>query len=190
MKISGLLLLISAVVIAIAAGWIYQSQSKVGDTRTAIEIPVDIDYFLSKVNYRVMNDEGLLDYRLKTPYLQHFRGDDISKIDMPEIDIFRSEGDWKVVAQTAEMLHKTNTIKLIDDVKMEKQGKEITLFSADLMRFESDLDLVTSERRVRLISKNTQIDADKAVLDLDKNIYRFTNTRAIYNRAIDNNENS
>ena len=190
MKISSLFLLISAVVIAIAAGWIYQSQSKVSETRAEIEIPVDIDYFLSKVNYRVMNKEGVLDYHLKTPYLQHFRGDDISKIDMPEIDIFRRNDHWQMAAQTAEMHHKVNTLRLIDDVVMEKQGKEVMLFSAEIMQFESDLDLVTSERRVRLVSKNSQIDADKAVLDLDKNIYRFTNTRAIYNRTVYNNENS
>ena len=190
MKISSVFLSISAVVIAIAAGWIYQSQSKVSETRAEIEIPVDIDYYLSKVSYRVMNEEGMLDYHLRTPYLRHYRGDDISKIDKPEIDIFRKNEHWQVVAQTAEMLHKFNILKLIDNVVMEKQSEEVMLFSAEIMQFESDLDLVTSERRVRLVSKNSQIDADKAVLDLDKNIYRFTNTRAIYNQTIYNNENS
>ena len=185
MKISSLFLLISAVVIAIAAGWIYQSQSKVSETHAQIEIPVDIDYYLSEVQFRVMNEEGVLDYQLRTPYLQHFRGDDISKMDKPEIDIYRKNQHWQVVAQTAELHHRLNTLKLIDNVLMEKQGDDPMLFSAEIMHFESDLDLVTSEQRVRLVSKNSQIDADKAVFDLDKNIYRFTNTRAVYN-----NENS
>ena len=181
MKLSSLFLLISAVVIAIAAGWIYQSQSKMTESRAEIEIPVDIDYYLSKVNYRVMNEEGLLDYHLKTPYLQHYRGDDISKIDTPEIDIYRKNDHWQLNAKIAEMRHKQKTLLLIDDVVMEKQGDDAMVFSAEIMRFESNLDLVTSERNVRLISKNTQIDADKAVFDLDKNIYQFTNTRAVYN---------
>jgi len=181
MKLSSLFLLIFAVVGGIAAGWVYQSQVKVSDARAEVEIPVDIDYYLSKVSYRVMNEAGVLDYHLRTPYLQHFRGDDISKIDMPEIDIFRSRDHWQVVAQTAEMHHKINILRFIDDVIMEKQGEEAVSLSAELMQFETDLDLVTSERQVRMLSKNAQINADKAVLDLDKNIYRFTNTRGIYN---------
>lgn len=185
MKISSVFLLISAVAIAVAAGWIYQSQSKVSEIRAEIEIPVDIDYYLSTANFRIMNEEGILDYQLRTPYLQHFKGDDISKIDMPEIDIYRKNQHWQVVAQTAEMLHKLNTLKLIDDVLMERQGDDPIRFSAEIMHFESDLDLITSERRVRLVSKNSTIDADKAVFDLDKNIYRFSKTRAVYH-----NENS
>jgi len=181
MKISSVFLLITAIVIAVAAGWIYQSQSKISETRAELEIPVDIDYYLSKVNYRVMNEQGLLDYQLKTPYLQHYRGDDISKIDTPKIDIYRKNEHWQVSAQNAEMLHKINTLKLIDDVLMEKQSEEKMRLSAEVMHFESDLDRITGERNVRLISRNSQIDADKAVFDLDKNIYRLTNTRAFYN---------
>ena len=181
MKISSVFLLMSAIVIAVAAGWIYQSQSKVSETRVELEIPIDIDYYLSAVNYRVMNEQGLLDYRLKTPYLQHYRVDDISKIDTPVIDIFRKNQHWQVSAQSAEMLHKINTLKLVDDVLMEKQSEEKMLVRAEVMHFESDLDQITGERDVRLINRNSQINADKAVFDLDKNIYRLTNTRAFYN---------
>jgi len=180
MKTSRLYLLIPAMVIAIAAGWIYQSKVGVKEPRTKLEIPVDIDYYLAEAKFRVMNQEGQLDYQMKTPYLQHIRGDDISEIDTPEIDIYRKNEHWQVTAQSARMMHKMNTLTLIDDVLMAKQGDKPMLFSAEIMHFESDLDLVTSERKVRMVSDKSSINADHAVFDLDKNIYRFTNTQAIY----------
>ena len=151
MKFSSVIILLLTGVVAIAAGWIYQSQTSISVAKSELEIPVDIDYYLSKVTYRVMNDEGNLDYRLRSPYLQHYKSEDISRLDAPEIDIYRNNEHWRVQATTAEMRHQENTLSLINDVAMEKQG-----------------------------DKPVQIRADKAVFDLDNNVYLLTNTKSIY----------
>ncbi len=148
MKLSSIILVVAAGVIAIAVGWIYQSQNKSTDTRAKLEIPVDIDYYLSKVKYRVMAKSGDLDYELRSPYLQHFKREDISRMDKPEINIYRNGQQWQVEANTAEMKHKINTLELIENV--------------------------------RLKNMKSRINADRALFDLNKNIYSLTNTRAVY----------
>ncbi len=151
MKLSGIVFVIMAGIVAIAAGWIYQSQTSTSISKPELDIPVDIDYYLSEVAYRAMDKNGQLNYELKTPYLQHFKHEDISRMDKPEMAIYRDDDLWQVQANSAEMLHQQNKVKLIDQVLMEKKG-----------------------------DKPVKINADKAVFDLDNNIYLLTNTRTIY----------
>jgi len=151
MKFSRIIIVLVAGVVAIAVGWIYQSQTSTSVVKPELEIPVDIDYYLAKVTYRVMNDDGNLDYQLRSPYLEHYKREDISRLDAPEIDIYRNNEHWHIRALSAEMRHQENTLSLIDKVAMEKQG-----------------------------NKPVQIKADKAEFDLDNNVYLFTNTKSIY----------
>jgi len=151
MKLSSIIILLVAGVFAIAAGWIYQSQTSTSAVKPELEIPVDIDYYLSKVTYKVMNDEGNLDYRLRSPYLQHFKREDISRLDAPEIDIYRNNEHWRVKANSAEMRHEENILNLVNDVAMEKVGDRPVI-----------------------------IKADKAVFDMNTNVYLLTNTKSIY----------
>ncbi len=151
MKLSSIIMLIITGVFAIAAGWVYQSQTSSSVAKPELEIPVDIDYYLSKVTYKVMNDEGNLDYSLSSPYLRHFKREDISRLDTPLIDIYRNNEHWRVQAKSAELLHQQNTLNLISNVAMEKTG-----------------------------NNPITIKADKAVFDMDKNVYLLTNTKSIY----------
>ena len=49
------------------------------------------------------------------------------------------------------------------------------------IRFELDLDLVSSEAKVLMLGKQTRIEAEQAVFDLAGKVYRFNNTRTVYN---------
>ncbi len=151
MKLARIALVVMAGIAAIAVGWIYQSQTSISISKQELEIPVGIDYYLSAVSFRAMDKNGKLHYALKTPYLQHFKSSDISRMDSPEMAIYRDSEIWQVQANSAEMLHQQNTVNLIDQVTMEKNG-----------------------------NKPVKINADKAVFDLDNNVYLLTNTRAIY----------
>ena len=87
MRPSVLVVIFIAVVGAIAAGWIYQSKSKTTTQRPELEIPTDIDYFLAELKYRIFNQAGSLDYQLRSPYLEHFARDDISRVKQPVVDV-------------------------------------------------------------------------------------------------------
>jgi hypothetical protein len=58
-----------ATVAAIAIGWLYEP--KITISRPDLEIPTNIDYFLSGVQYKSMNDQGNLDFMMQSPYLEH-----------------------------------------------------------------------------------------------------------------------
>lgn len=148
MKFSNIAIVVAAGLIAIAVGWVYQSQTSTSVSKPELEIPVDIDYFLSQVKYRVMAKSGKLDYELRSPYLQHFKQQDISRLETPEIRIFRNQEPWQIQADSAELFHQENILEFIDNVRLQ--------------------------------GKNTDIRADKAIFDLDENVYRLTNTKAIY----------
>ncbi len=180
MKLSSIVLVLGAGIIAIVIGWIYQSQNKPAENRTELEIPIDIDYYLSQLTYRAMAKSGALDYELRSPYLRHYRRDDISRIDTPEIDIYRNDQHWQVEANTAEILHQENILYLKDDVLMQRQSGDAMQLRTKLLRFESDNDLIIGEQGVTITGKNTNIDADGAVFELDKNLYSLTNAKAVY----------
>jgi len=100
---------------AIAVGWVYQSSSKDKIARPELEIPTDIDFFLSQLNYRVFNKSGNLDYQLQSPYLEHFIKDDISRIEHPMIRIYLASGDWKVKASRGSIIHQQEWVELDKD---------------------------------------------------------------------------
>lgn len=148
MKVSSVAFVLAAGLIAIVVGWVYQSQTSTSVSKPELEIPIDIDYFLSQVEYRVMAKNGKLDYRLRSPYLEHFKREDISQLEAPEIEIYRNQQHWRVQADRAEMRHQENILQFIDNVRLQ--------------------------------GDNTNIMADKAIFDLDENVYRLTNTKSIY----------
>lgn len=148
MKFSSIAIVVAAGFIAIAVGWIYQSQTSTSVSKPELEIPIDIDYFLTEVKVRVMAKTGKLDYELRSPYLRHFKQQDISRLETPEIKVFRNLEPWQMRADRADLLHQENILEFIDNVRLQ--------------------------------SKNSNIVADKAIFDLDENIYRLTNTKAIY----------
>lgn len=148
MRFSSIAIVVVAGFIAIAVGWVYQSQTTTSVSKAELEIPIDIDYFLTQVKYRVMAKSGKLDYELRSPYLQHFKQQDISRLETPEIKIFRNQKPWQMQADRAELLHQENILEFINNVRLQ--------------------------------GKNADIRADKAIFDLDENVYRLTNTKAIY----------
>ena len=68
---------------------------------------------------------------------------------------------------------------------MQKQGESPIQIYTDSVRFEPDLDLVTTESETLMINPQARIQADFAEFDLARKIYKFTRTRSVYK-----NENS
>ena len=165
---------------AVAAGWVYQSQSRTTTARPELEIPTDIDYFLAEVKYQIYDTTGALDYQLYSPYMEHFPLDDITRIKHPIVNVYRENGDWRVRARSGEMMHQQNILQLNHEVVMKRQGANPMQISSEAMVFDADRDLVTSDERVVIESDNAKISGDRAVFDLLNQVYSMKNTRAIY----------
>jgi LPS export ABC transporter protein LptC len=180
MRPSVLVVVFIAVVGAIAAGWIYQSKSKTTSLRPELEIPTDIDYFLAELNYRIFNQAGSLDYQLQSPYLEHFIRDDVSRVRQPVVEVYRTAGDWRVNASRGEIFHQQNYLILSDDVVMQKFGTRQLLVQAQSVLFKPDLNLLSSEENVIIESGNARISGNRAVFDLQNEVYSLKNTRSVF----------
>ena len=168
---------------AIAVGWVYESRSKNNIARAELEIPTDIDFFLSQLNYRVFNKSGNLDYQLQSPYLEHFIKDDISRIEQLMMRIYRESGNWLLKALRGNILHQQEWVQLDKDVVMQKMGAESIQVLSDSIIFKPDQDLVSSKSTVIIETERAKITGDQAIFDLRNEIYSLKNTRAIYYHA-------
>lgn len=172
-----------AVLGAVAVGWIYQSRSQDILSGPELEIPTDIDFFLSQMKYRVFNESGDLDYQLNSPYLEHFIKDDISRIEQPIIRIYRDNSDWQVKASRGDILHQQEWLRLENNVVLQKLGGESIQFRSESMLFKPEQDLLVSEENVIIEYDNARISGDEAIFDLRNEVYLLKNTRAIYYHA-------
>jgi LPS export ABC transporter protein LptC len=168
---------------AIALGWVYESRLRPQDEKAELIIPDNIDYYLTNLRYRAMNTEGSLDFEFNSPRLEHYPGTDVSNIEVPSIQIYREADHWLVDALNGEFLHQDNLLRLRNQVVIQKQGDNPFQMYTEGIRFEPDLNLVTSEAKVLMRSKQTQIEAEQAIFDLAGKIYRFNKTRSVYSRG-------
>ncbi|MFV2032387.1 MAG: LPS export ABC transporter periplasmic protein LptC [Gammaproteobacteria bacterium] len=180
MRPSLIVVVLIAGLVAIAAGWIYQSRSLSLATRPELDIPTDIDYFMADFKYRSIDETGNLDYQFQSPYLEHYIQNDTSKIEAPVVLVFEPDGDWRLKADIGELYHPSNTMLLSDNVVMQKMGNDPILVRSESIFFEPDLDLVSLEQSLVIESFNAIITADEAVFDLDNQVYKLKNIKAIY----------
>ncbi len=183
MKPRLLILVIVLGIAAIALGWVYESRLRPQDEKAELIIPNNIDYFLTNLRYRVMNTEGVLDFEFNSPRLEHYPGTDVSNIDVPSMQIYREADHWLVDALNGEFLHQDNVLRLRNQVVIQKQGDNPFQMYTEGIRFEPDLNLVTSEAKVLMRNKQARIEAEQAIFDLAGKIYRFNKTYSVYSHG-------
>lgn len=165
---------------AVAVGWVYESQLRERVQQTELVIPANIDYFLTDLNYRSINETGNLDYEFDSRRLEHYPRDDISKIENPSLKIYRADDPWRVDAGRGEFVHAQNLLRLQQQVVMQKGGNNPLRITSEEIRFEPDRDRVSTDSGIVMHSPRAQIEADSAEFDLTNNVYRLSRTRAIY----------
>jgi len=180
MKPRLLVLVIILGIAAIVLGWVYESRLSRQDEKVELIIPNNIDYFLTNLHYREMTTEGTLDFEFNSPRLEHYPVNDVSDIEVPSVQIYRKADRWLVDALNGEFLHQDNLLRLRNQVVIQKLGDNPLQMYTEKIRFELDLDLVSSEAKVLMLSKQTRIEAERAVFDLAGKVYRFNNTHTVY----------
>ncbi len=166
--------------IAIATGWVYESRLRTKPDAAGLEIPNNIDYFLTNLNYREIDADGNLDYEFSGSRLEHRPLNDVSHIQMPAVRIYRDADRWQVHAQRGELHHAENLLWLRRDVSMQKFGAIPFELRTESIQFDPARDLVRSDSRVLMLSRQARIEADTAVFDLAGKVYRLGKTRAVY----------
>ncbi len=182
MKFNGqILLVVAAGLLAIVVGWFYQEQLKERDIAVSeLEIPDNIDYYFTDMTYRAMKDNGEPDYLFTSPRLEHLVRGDTSLIETPEVTIFDNGNRWQVVAGQAQLFHQTEVLQLERDVIMQKQGENPLRLESEIAVFEANDDIVSFPQDVLITSSEARISAASGSFDLKNNVFRFNQTRTIY----------
>ncbi len=176
-------LLIFIVLLGIAAvliGWLYESRLRERIERAELIVPDDIDYFLTGLHFRAMDEHGALDYEFRSRRLEHRRVTDISDIEQPALEIYREGDRWQVDASRGEYRHRDNSLDLEERVVMQRLGARPLRLAGDRARFEPDLDRLSVAGNVVVVTEAAEIRAAGAEFDLAGGIYRLEKTRAVY----------
>ena len=165
---------------ALAAGWVYESRLRTMPDTAVPEIPDNIDYFLTNLNYRAVDADGNLEYEFSSSRLEHRPLNDISHIQLPSLKIYRDADRWQVNAELGELQHADNLLWLRRQVLMQKSGAIPFELRTESIQFDPARDLVRSDSGVLMQSRQARIEADTAVFDLAGKVYRLGKTRAVY----------
>jgi len=174
-----LLLLLFLGLGAIAIGWVFESNIRIPQEKTSLLIPDDIDFFLTNMKYRELDDRGLLKYEFQSPRLEHYPLNDISSIEQPSMQI-HGDDPWLVDSLNGEIQHRIDLLHLTRQVVMQKQGPSPMQVYGESIRFEPNRDLITADSDILIVNPLGRINAERAVFDLARKVYRFTRARAVY----------
>lgn len=183
MKFRVLILIAVLGVGAVVAGWIYESRLRAAKVAQELEVPDNIDYFLVNLNYRAVDEGGRLEYEFRSPRLEHYRRDDVSRIEVPSVDIYGDGGDWRVDALEGELHHADNLLHLSREVVMRRTGKRPMEVLTEQLRFEPDRDRVSAEAEIVMFGEQGRIVAESGEFDLAAGVYRFGKSTTVFDDA-------
>lgn len=170
-----------ATIAAIAMGWFYEPKTTA--SRPDLEIPTDIDYFLSEFQYKSMNDQGNLDFEMQSPYLEHLTVANISLIDKPTMQIYRDADDWQIESLSGKLFHEQNSLLLEENVVMRREGSNPLQVRSEVMLFQPDLDLISARKTIQIKSDTAIIHGSEAIFNLKNKVYTLKNTKGIYHHG-------
>lgn len=167
-------------VAAIALGWLYEARLKPEIERAELVFPDNIDYFLTDLRYRAMNEDGRLDYEFRSRRLEHRRVTDVSHIEQPALQIYRRGDHWRIDSEAGQFEHQQNRLHLERNVVMQKLGDEPLRLLGERISFEPDRDLVISDGRVIILTDDSRIEAEQAVFNIADGVYTLRRAKAVY----------
>ncbi len=181
MKLRLLLLTFLLVGGALVIGWLFDKQSMLAPTRDSFQIPDNIDYYLSQVDYRAMNEQGKLNYRLQTPYLEHYIREDTSLIQQPRFQFLGEPAQWMIRSQKASLQHREERFELTRQVELKRESRLNPLrLSTSLMILLARDKIVDIPQPLKLTTPTLALQADSAKIHMDRELYQFSGVKATY----------
>ena len=181
MKSRRLILVLVLGLVAIATGWIYESRLRDDSAVVPLDIPDNIDYFLTDMRYRSMDTDGRPDFEFTSRRLEHRRKTDVSHIEVPSLLVFRAAANWQIDSQRAAYEHRVNLLQMEQNVVAQKSGDRPLQLYTERLVFEPDLDRISTDTSIVLLTGEGRIEAEAAVFDLAGDVYLLERARGIYN---------
>ncbi|MBC8210929.1 MAG: LPS export ABC transporter periplasmic protein LptC [Gammaproteobacteria bacterium] len=175
-----MLTVIGLVSLAIGIGWFYDRRLA-PTTTEALLLPDNIDYYLSQVNYRAMNQQGTLHYQLLSPYLEHFIREDISQIQQPDLQLNGEQSSWRIQARNGTLQHQQEVFELQHQVEMLRNSAQDPMrLNTERMILRPQSNLIEIPAALTLVSSTIHLQAAGATLNIDKNYYQFNRVKATH----------
>lgn len=173
---------ISCLVIAAISGWFFEHSDK-QQAEAPLEIPDNIDYYLVKSHWKGFNDQGLLQYQLRSPYLEHFLREDISMMTQPDILYHSDDANWSIQAENGKMQHKDETIELSSNVRIRRDNaEEPMLITSEHLRLEPTAELAHFDQPLQMDTPQLSLQAQSAVLQMERGQHLFNRVSAVYRK--------
>ncbi len=120
---------IIVLVLLVAVGW------WVLDEDTHDPVPADPeemaerpDYFMEDFTLDATGDDGVRRYRLQSPSMEHFIGDDLWLLEHPEVTYFADTGEpWRMRAERGRAWNNVEDVHLEGEVQIRRSGGEHNL---------------------------------------------------------------
>jgi LPS export ABC transporter protein LptC len=180
MKLRFLLMFLITLIVAVVAGWFFDRQN-LPIAQNPLQIPDNIDYYLTEVKMKTFDQQGSPSYLLNSPYLEHFVREDVSIIQQPDIRYFDKNADWIMTAEQGKLMHQSEIFELHQKASIQRnQTKGFMHLTSEQMIFNPDLETVKLPVALRMQDKNLDLKAQSAMLDMKNEHHIFQGVNAIY----------
>lgn len=180
MRWSYVVLILAGIAGALGIGWFFDSQ-KVISTQNPLQVPDNIDYYLSGVRYQSFNDQGFTRFQMRTPYLEHFIREDTSQLTQPMLDYFNDSEQWQLSATRGSLQHGTEIFQLQQQARVSRiDALDPFVLHSELIVFKADTELLEVPQSLQISSRDLQLEADSALMDIKNSRHEFFNVNATY----------
>ena len=149
------------------------------------------DLYASNITMLETDDQGHWKHQIRAEALTHYTDKNHSVFSKPIITILRPEQQpWIIHADAANAYEGSDVVTLTGHVRARQAAGEhndSTLILTEAVTIERDNDIATSDQHVRIITPDSQIDADGMRVHLhDKRVKLLANVRGYYAKNAQN----
>ncbi len=180
MKVVPLFFILLALIVALGIGW-FIDKPPILSSKNPLQVPDNIDYYFSDLNFSAFGQDGELSYQLKSPYLEHYIREDTSQISAPDIRYFGDNNKWQLSAMQGLLQHKGEIFELIKQARIHRiDAKDPLILTSEQIIFTPDAEQVVVPQKLRVKTNSLNLHADYAVMNLKNNQHEFRRVKAVY----------
>lgn len=169
-KIHYILVLIVVLAIALISRWLLTTV-EAPSGRLAPEERHDPDYFLENFKITIFQPNGAPAYHVKAQHLNHYPDDDTMAMKNLRVEYLgETNQTWITTANEGTAYENIEVMHLNGDVQIHRETalpEHAYTVSTEALRIDFPKKHASTEAQVKIVSKNSSIDAKGMVVDLE-----------------------
>lgn len=158
------------IIIAIVVWWSITEDFTEPSSSTANKNQNYAEIFMNEFEMTVMDDDGVPDFTLHGSHLSRDADSDDTNIRHPVFELLRQENQWHIVADTAVVNDKTETVQLNDNVIMRQKNVDpAVIIHTQTMLIHTDTQIARTEALVELTRGDSKMRSNGMIYDNNNN---------------------